>query len=138
MSRNITRWSPVHICDCVIELESEKDDQGNLMSDNKFLLMNRVCERHKPLASTIHKENHAQLSNHVMALIEEAKKSNIDNYNAALTRCKTNFERKEVMAQLPTVLKKNEDITEEWSELVSFPHAHDVHIHDEIKHIENG
>lgn len=113
-------------CNCVIELEVPQP------GITKFLMMSRVCKNHKPLASTTHKANHAQLSSYVLDLIEEAKLANMKDYEAALTRCEFNFERREVEEQLPTVLKKNKFITEEFAEYVTKPHAFDEHIHDEL------
>jgi hypothetical protein len=95
MRRNITRWSP-STCGCVVELESEYDNQGNLISDNKFLLMNEICDKHKALASTTHRENHAQLSNHTLDLIEEAKSKNLGQVHGLLEKAVKAIHKKDL------------------------------------------
>lgn len=127
---NITRWSP-NTCGCVIEYVTVYDD-GNekILEDPRFLLMNDVCDDHKHLASPMHRENHAQLSNGVLAHIEEAKSVNLGQVHMALDKAVRASHKRDLMQCRNQVIQHNERITEEWNELVSFPHAFDSHIYD--------
>src|SRR5437899_2676527 len=88
-------------CGCVVEFETDR--QGKTP---EFLMLSRVCKAHRPLASLEKKSNHEELSRHVWDLIEEAKRDNMVDYEAALLRCEFEYERQEVRAQLSNVLNK--------------------------------
>src|SRR5438034_7333485 len=107
-------------CNCSVDIETDR--QGSYA---QFLLLNKVCKDHKELASTTHKPNHSELSKHALDLIEEANRDNIADYEAALTRCQTQKDRRDVEAQWSTVVNKNRDNLEEWNELVTKTHAFD-------------
>lgn len=135
---NINRLHP-HTCDCIIELVTVYDDNNDRIpgEDEKFLLMNRVCDKHEHLKSTTHRENHHELSKIVVDYIEEAKRLNIEDWKATLARCRFEWERQDVERQLPGIERHNSRMTIEWNELLSPPHAFDQHIHEQIKK-ENG
>lgn len=118
-------------CGCVIELFVDTEDESK-GTETKFLLMNTVCDKHVHLASTQRRANHQELAKNVMDMIEEAKRANIADYEAALKRAKLQIHKRDVERCKPAVEKFNADITEEWNELVSFPHAFDSHIHKAI------
>lgn len=122
----ITRWSP-HSCGCSFEMEYDEQ-----LKDNKFLLVNRLCPKHKPLASTKHKDNHSQLSNHVIDLIEEAKHVNITNHNNAIEAAESQYHKNQLIRLTANILQFNANITEEWNELVTRTWAFDSHIYDQV------
>lgn len=129
---NITRWSPT-TCNCVVERVTVYDDNNeNILEDTKFLLMNQVCERHSALASKTHKQNHAQLSTSVIKFIEETKTRNLDQVHGLLAKATRASHKRDLMVCRNQVMQHNDKITEEWNELVSFPHAFDSHIYEEI------
>lgn len=128
----VQRLSP-HSCDCVIEQWVEYDDVTNEVTNGpNFLLMNDVCDNHAHMKSTSFRAEHAQLSSNVKDLIEQTKARNmkqVDDLISKATRKKTIKELKQCREY---VIKHNQDITEEWEELVSFEHAFDSHIYDQI------
>lgn len=135
---NITRWSP-HTCGCVVETVAVYDDNNeNILEDSKFLLMNHVCNKHLYLASkVIHREDHHQRAARVLGFIEEAKARNTAQVEIALANAKRHHHRRQLVAISRQVADFNNDITEEWKELVSLPHAFDEHIYEQILK-ENG
>jgi len=128
MVLSITRWSP-STCGCVIEQVS---DTEHLDKDPEFLLMNEICERHMPLASTKHRADHSKLASNVMKIIEDTKQQNLDNHTEALNRVKKRFHKRQVENLRGLIERHNNEITEEWNELVSFPYAFDSHIWDAV------
>lgn len=114
-------------CGCVIEHECERDG-----SRADFLLVNWVCENHEHLKSTVKGERHAEQANHVMDIIEEAKRDNLADWEATLMRARSNRDRLDVLALKPGIVQFNQRITEEWQELTSNTHAFDSHIHTTI------
>lgn len=130
---NITRWSP-DTCGCVIEMVTVYDDNNNRIDgeEPKFLLMNEVCDKHKHLASTTHRENHEQLSKTVLDYIEEAKTSNMKQVDDQIANATRHHIRRQLVKNKQIVADFNNEITEEWKELVSFPHAFDSHIHEQV------
>jgi hypothetical protein len=114
-------------CGCVVELETDRKGKTP-----EFLMLSRVCQVHKPLASLEKKPNHSELSLHVMELIEEAKVDNLADYEAAISRCEFEYERQEVRSQLSIVLNKSKWLDEVFYERLSKPHAFDKHIHEQI------
>jgi hypothetical protein len=130
--RNITRWSP-HTCDCVVEYVTVYDDNNDkILKDPEFLLMNNVCEKHIHMASTTHRENHEGLSKNVLDHIEEDKSVNINQVHTIMANAKRAIHRRDLENCRVQVIQHNNRITEEWNELVSFPHAFDKHIYDQI------
>jgi hypothetical protein len=121
----ITRWTPP--CNCVIEKEISDDKK-----EHKFLLLNDVCNEHKVLASTKHKSNHSELSKHVIDLIEEAKAVNLKQVDDLIAVETSPRKKKHLMGCRTQVLRFNNDVTEEWNELVTQTHAFDELIHDKI------
>src|SRR5438093_2712413 len=127
MRNNISRWSPL-TCDCVIELVAVYDDNNEkILRDPEFLAMNNVCGKHKHLASKVHKSNHHELSKHVMDIIEEAKAVNLKQADDAIAAETSPRRKRQLISCKDTVLRFNSDITEEWNELVTQPHAFDKH-----------
>jgi len=126
---NISRVSP-NSCGCVLETETEYDDNGNIISEPKFLLMNNVCDAHKHLASTTHKTEHTKLSTHVLDLIEEAKTVNLKQVDDLIEKATRASVKRDLMACRLQVLNFNAKLDEEWAELTTQPHAYDSHIHD--------
>jgi hypothetical protein len=94
--------------------------------------MNKVCDKHKPLASTVHREDHPQLSQHVLELIDQAKTRNLKQVEDMMSKETRPRVYRELLKARASVIQHNEDITEEWNELVIPPHAFDKHIHDDI------
>lgn len=136
VTTTIVRWSPA-TCKCVVELIHEQtgtDKDGNpVWSDPKFLLLNDVCDNHRPLTSREFKADHGQLGQQVLSYIEEAKAKNLKQVNDLLAqpnlRLKT---RKELQRCKQQVIQFNADLDDEWGELLMFPHAFDDHIHQQI------
>ena len=129
---NITRWSP-STCNCVVEYVTVYDDNNEkILEDPKFLLMNEVCDKHAHLATTTHRQNHAELTKFPLDLIEEAKNVNLNQVHHALGKATRASHKRDLMQCRSQVMQHNDRITEEWNELVSFPHAFDSHIYEEI------
>lgn len=126
MMPNISRHSP-DTCGCVVELECDGDKEPI------FLMMNTVCDKHRPLASTLYKANHSLLSNHVLDLIEEAKTKNLKQVNDLIGKEKSAFRKKDLMRCRQQVIDFNAKLDEEWAELIQPPHAFDSHIHGQIR-----
>jgi hypothetical protein len=135
----ITRWKP-DTCDCVIELETDFDDvlvPGMNITDPKFMLLNRVCNKHLPLTSTQFKAEHSQMSQHVLDVIERAKSDNLKQVDEQIAKAQQMTKGKaralrELEKSREIVLQFNANLDEEWGELVSFPEAFDSHIRDQI------
>jgi hypothetical protein len=129
-------------CGCVVEQEVLYDNAlviGMNITDPQYLLINDVCDGHKPLASKEITPKHAQLSPHVLDLIEATKARNLKQVDDLLAqpnlRLKTRKELEQCRLQ---VIQHNQNITEEWQELVTLPHAFDQHIHEQILKEQNG
>jgi hypothetical protein len=128
MVRNITRYSP-DTCGCVVEYYVDTDFPDQ---EPKFLLMNNVCDKHMPLATTTHRENHAELSKLPLDLIEEAKTVNLNQVHGALAKATRASHKRDLMQCRTQVMQHNDRITEEWNELIQPPHAFDQHIYDQV------
>ena len=129
---NITRWSPT-TCNCVVEILTVYDDNNeNILEQPRFLLMNDVCEKHASMASTTHRAEHQQMATNVINFIEEAKAVNLGQVHHAMSRAKRRAHIRELNQCKAQVNQFNERITEEWNELISFPHAFDEHIYQQI------
>lgn len=126
-------------CGCVVEGMILAEDNNDPIpgEERNFHLMNYVCMEHKHLASTQKKENHEELANVVLQNIEEAKRLNLEDWQAALNRARTPQDKLDVQLCLANVQRHNARITGEWQFLTSQTHAFDSHIHttilDEIK-----
>lgn len=103
------------------------------LHEPKFLLLNDVCEKHRHLASTEIGPQHAELSPHILDLIEKTKARNLKQVDDMIARPNLRRKTRKELAQCrqQTILH-NQNITEEWEELVSLTHAFDGHIHDQI------
>jgi hypothetical protein len=122
----ITRYSPP-TCDCVVELENETG------KETVFLMMNRVCQKHRSLVSTQHAPDHGLKSSHVLSLIEEAKTRNLKQVDDLIAKETSNFVLKDLMLCRQQVLRINARLDDEWGELVQPAHAFDAHIHAQVK-----
>src|SRR5215469_8157808 len=135
MIYKVQRWSP-DTCRCVIEQVVGYDEQGNCVEDPKFLLMNEVCDKHAHMKSTQFVHNHQALADNVTNLIEQTKARNMKQVDdqlgfahAHVVKGKAKMIR-DLQSNRVMVQRHNDEITEEWYELVSFPHAFDAHIAD--------
>ena len=134
--RKVQRWSP-DTCQCVIEQYVDYDETGVAVNGPNFLLMNEICSKHEHMKSTEFKSNHAQLSGAVLQLIEDAKARNMKQVDDQVAFAKTRVKgRARMLRDLArnrvAVQQHNDDITEEWLELVSVPEAFDEHVHDVV------
>jgi|SRR5690242_7051540 len=129
MAPSITRWTAE--CGCIFELEADPESQIEAERNNKFLLANYICPKHEHLKSDKKKVGHDDKSKHVMDVLEIAKQRNIkgsqDNINRHPLK---SMKRQQAETTHDAVLKFNNDIHNEWSELTSNIHAYDEHIYN--------
>jgi hypothetical protein len=126
---NITRWSP-DTCGCVIEVGW--DDQEPEPREGKFVLMNTVCQKHYGLATTVHRANHKELTKVPLKHIEDAKRVNLTGLASRMLTEQSPRRLRELRQNHAQVLKFNQDLDEEWEELVAQPFAFDSHIYDQV------
>jgi predicted nucleotide-binding protein (sugar kinase/HSP70/actin superfamily) len=110
------------------------DQEPQETREGKFVLLNTVCDKHKPLATTMHRADHQELTKVPLSHIEDAKRINI---NGVVVRMANEGQRSpRIMKQLrqghSQVLKFNQDLDEKRGELVSQPYAFDSHIYEQI------
>lgn len=127
----VQRWSP-DTCGCVIEQAVDYDEQGNVVKEPYFLMMNTICDKHRRFASTRFKPNHAQLSAHVISLIEQAKASNLRQVDDQIAKATRTLDRMDLARCRQQVIEFNNRLDIEWGELVQPAHAFDYHIHDKV------
>jgi hypothetical protein len=129
MVLRFTRWTAS--CGCVFELESDPDSQIEAERNNRFALANYICPKHEHLKSNKKKPEHDNKSKHVMDVLEIAKQSNIANSQSNIDKHPPkSMRRQQAERTHQTVLRFNDDIHNEWSELTSNIHAYDEHIYD--------
>ncbi len=134
---NITRWHPV-TCKCILETVTEySDNNEERLTDPRFLLVNDVCNRHYHLCSVYFRPNHEALAREVLDYIEEAKTLNINQANDVLSQVIRKHRNRpmlihEQFGAVEQVKYFNALITEEWNELVIWPHAFDEHIYNAV------
>lgn len=125
----ITRWTA--LCGCIFELESDPDSDKEEERNNKFLLANSICIKHQDLKSKARKANHNTKSKRVMDILQTIKDKNLAGSHANMARHPDKSIAKLHSEQVhQQVIKHNDTIHNEWSELTSNIHAHDEHIYD--------
>ena len=131
----IARWTA--LCGCIFELEWDRDLPQE-EREMKFLLVNNVCPKHSKLKSKFKTAIHDNRSKHVIDCIEDIKNQNINNSQKSIRQAflaiedgvVTSQRHKELLANHELIEKRNDEITEEWNELVQRPWAFDSHIYD--------
>jgi hypothetical protein len=120
---NTVRWSAYCGCRFHLEIDDQHPDGA------KFLLADIICNSHKPLASTKHRENHSELSKRPLALLKEAQISNLKQVDDLISTEMRPRKLRDLVKCREIVVRINDDNTEEWNEIVTQPHAFDEHIH---------
>lgn len=140
----LTRHHPIigdSLCGCVVELEADFDMHlvpGMRITEPRFCLMSNICDRHSAIASTTFRSNHADLSKHILDLIEVAKTANLRQVDEQIVRAQQMKRGRaralyDLQLSRANVVQFNAKLDDEWKELVSFPDAFDEHIHEQIK-----
>ena len=129
-----TRWTAQ--CGCIFELESDPDSTNPADRENKFSMCDYICPKHeKHRNKKLNKlaSNHKQKSDRILGIIERIKSDNLQNHSDVLLKhTPGSLKHKQIQDQLPRIHKHNQDMHEEWNNLVDTDHAFDEDLYNKV------